>query len=155
MVCQWAPRPEPQVVLLDGRAGERRQQRHNGSVTQGEVFSILITTKHSIWRFDPRRDQLAPAPKVLDCVFHGNHVAGVGLYAQTPTTLIAQRLEFYDFTDEGIRASDNAEGRLCGSTPIAKYHPAISTLMAFTTILLTDSNGTAEASVWVGIGNWR
>jgi hypothetical protein len=87
--------------------------------------------------------------KVLDCVFRGNNVIPQGLLALNPDGLVAQRLQFYDFQNEGIRASDNKTVSYGSATPKID---SISDVFVdgVTNPTPGASNGTAEAGLWIG-----
>jgi hypothetical protein len=87
--------------------------------------------------------------KIMDCVFKGSKAIAIGVNGYNPTGLVMQRDQFFNFTDEGARLSNNSAVGYGGSTP------HITTL----TDLYIDgvsratpgaSNGTAEAGLWVG-----
>jgi hypothetical protein len=87
--------------------------------------------------------------QVLDCVFRGNKVIPYGLLAYSPGGLVAERLQFDDFTDEGIRASDNI------TVPYGAATPRIETISdidvnGVTRAVPESSNGTAEAGLFIG-----
>jgi hypothetical protein len=86
---------------------------------------------------------------VLDCTFEGHAVVPVGLLATNPDGLVAQRLVFTHFTDEGIRASDNQAVSYGGSVPQINSISDISVDgVSYSTPGASD--GTAEAGVWIG-----
>ena len=55
---------------------------------------------------------------MLDCVFRGNASIPYGLVALNPSGLKVERSEFFNFTDVGLRLSDNVTVSFGGSTPI-------------------------------------
>jgi hypothetical protein len=86
---------------------------------------------------------------VLDCVFRGNYAVRFGLLAFNVTGLDAQRLEFYGFTDAGLRASDQREVAYGGQTSRIDtvwdiYVDGVSRPVP------GSSFGTDEAGVWIG-----
>jgi hypothetical protein len=120
-----------------------------GAVVQGLAFDVSSAGKAfqggeiNVW--GPAGENLS----VLDTTFDGNRVIPIGLDAVNPDGLVAQRLTFTNFTDEGIRASDNKTVAYGAATP------KINTI---TDIFVNGvsrstpgaSNGTAEAGIWVG-----
>jgi hypothetical protein len=86
---------------------------------------------------------------VFDCVFYGNGVIPVGVLAYNPSGLRIARAQFFDFTDEGIRASDNVSEPYGSPTPIID---SISDISVDHVSRATPgaSNGTAEAGIWIG-----
>jgi hypothetical protein len=87
--------------------------------------------------------------KVLDCVFRGNRVIPQGLLVYNPDSLVAQRLQFYDFTNEGIRASDNQTVAYGSATPKIDSISDIY-VNGVTNSTPGASDGTAEAGLWIG-----
>ena len=86
---------------------------------------------------------------VLDCVFRGHGVIPVGLLAYNPQGLDVERSQFYSFTDEGIRASDNTSVSYGASTA---HISKISDILVDGVSRATPgaSDGTAEAGIWIG-----
>lgn len=86
---------------------------------------------------------------VYDCTFDGHGIVPVGLLAYNPDGLIAQRLTFAHFTDEGIRASDNFGVAYGAPTAVIN---AISDISVDGVSYPTPggSNGTAEAGLFIG-----
>jgi len=87
--------------------------------------------------------------QVLDCTFEGHGVIPVGLRATNVSGLVAQRLVFSHFTDEGIRASENA------TVPYGTATPTIDTISDISVDGVSrstpgSSSGTAEAGLWIG-----
>ena len=120
-----------------------------GGVAQGLTFDVSSTSKVfgggviHVW------GNGGTNTSVLDCVFRGHSVIPVGLLAYNPQGLDVERSQFYSFTDEGIRASDNTLVSYGASTP----------RMSRITDVLVDgvsrstpgaSDGTAEAGIWIG-----
>lgn len=87
--------------------------------------------------------------QILDCSFDGNKVVPVGLLALNPQGLVAQRLTFTDFTDEGIRASDNHTVSYGSATPRISTISDIS-VNGVSRSTPGASNGTAEAGLFIG-----
>jgi hypothetical protein len=87
--------------------------------------------------------------RVLDTTFRGNKAIPVGLLAYSPQGLVAQRDEFFGFTDVGLRASNNVAVAYGGSTP---HIASISDIYVDGVTRATPgaSNGTGEAGVWIG-----
>jgi hypothetical protein len=86
---------------------------------------------------------------ISDCVFRGNGVVPVGVLAYDPAGLRVQRSEFFDFTDEAIRASDNV------AVPYGHATPVIDTITDIEIDHVSrpvpgSSDGTAEAGIWIG-----
>jgi hypothetical protein len=87
--------------------------------------------------------------QVLDCVFNGRSVVPVGILDYNPQGLHIERVQLSNFTDEGIRASDNVA---------ASYGASVSRLDVIQDVSIDGvsrsapgtSNGTAEAGLWVG-----
>ena len=87
--------------------------------------------------------------QVLDCTFEGHSVVPVGLLALNPDGLVAQRLTFSHFTDEGIRASDNIPANYGNAAPLINSISDIS-IDGVTRSAPGSSNGTAEAGLFIG-----
>jgi hypothetical protein len=87
--------------------------------------------------------------RVLDTTFRGNKTIPVGLLAYNPQGLVAQRDQFFGFTDVGLRASNNQPVAYGGSTP---HIANISDIYVDGVTRATPgaSNGTAEAGIWIG-----
>jgi hypothetical protein len=86
---------------------------------------------------------------VLDASFDGGWAVGVGLLALDPAGLVAHRLTFRHFTDEGIRASDNVPAPYGARVPVIH---SISDIVVdgVSRAVPGSSNGTAEAGLWIG-----
>jgi hypothetical protein len=87
--------------------------------------------------------------QVLDCTFEGHGVVPVGLLALNPEGLVARRLVFTHFTDEGIRASNNQ------TVPYGTPTATIDTISDIVVDRVSravpgSSNGTAEAGIFIG-----
>ena len=54
---------------------------------------------------------------VLDCVFRGNAAIPYGIVALNPSGLKVERSEFFNFTDVGLRLTNNETVGFGGSTP--------------------------------------
>ncbi len=87
--------------------------------------------------------------QVLDSVFDGNGVIAVGLLDYDPQGLVAARLVFSSFTDEGLRASDNVQVAYGAPTPVIGSISDI-TVTGIGRSTPGSSNGTAEAGLWIG-----
>ncbi len=87
--------------------------------------------------------------RVLDTTFRGNKTIPVGLLAYNPQGLVAQRDQFFGFTDVGLRASNNQPVAYGSSTP---HIANISDIYVDGVTRATPgaSNGTAEAGIWIG-----
>ena len=87
--------------------------------------------------------------KVLDCVFRGNKAIGYGILGYNPDGLVAQRLEFYNFTGVALWASDNH------SVAYGTTNPVIDTISDIYVNCVSKSvpgasGGTGEAGLWIG-----
>jgi hypothetical protein len=120
-----------------------------GAVVEGLAFNVtdpsttLQSSEVNIWGASGERTQ------VLDSTFNGNWAIAVGLNAVNPDGLVAQRLQFTDFTDGGLRASDNTHASYGGSTAVINTITDIS-VDGVSESTPGGSNGTAEAGLWVG-----
>jgi hypothetical protein len=124
-------------------------QGPGGATVEGLAFNIASSSatfqggELNIW------GSAGENTRVLDSTFEGNAKVPVGLLAVNPDGLVAQRLTFHAFTDEGIRASNNQ---------VAAYDSPSVAIQSITDISVNGvsrstpgaSNGTAEAGVWVG-----
>jgi hypothetical protein len=86
---------------------------------------------------------------VLDSTFEGNWRVGVGLQALNPAGLVAQRLQFSDFTGYALRASDNVSVAYGSATPVMNTITDIS-IDGVSASTPGSSDGTAESGLWVG-----
>ena len=120
-----------------------------GGSVQGVVFDVSNSAKAPEGGIVHTWGPAGARVKVSDCVFHGNKVVPQGLLTDNSDGLVAQRLQFYDFTNEGIRASDNQLVSYGGAT--AKID-SISDIYVNGVTYSTPggSNGTAEAGLWIG-----
>ncbi|MGC9973942.1 MAG: hypothetical protein ABSC36_00950 [Gaiellaceae bacterium] len=120
-----------------------------GGSVQGVVFDVSDPAKISgsgivqVWGAGGAQS------KVLDCVFRGNKVIPQGLLVYNPAGLVAQRLEFYDFENEGLRASDNQAVSYGSATPKIDSISDIY-VNGVTNSPPGASSGTAEAGLWIG-----
>jgi hypothetical protein len=120
-----------------------------GGIVRGVAFDVSVSSKAfgggiiHVWGPGGANTQ------VLDCTFDGNNVVPVGLLAYNPQGLVAQRLTFQDFTDEGIRASDNKTVSYGASTPRISKIADIS-VDGVSRSTPGASNGTAEAGLFIG-----
>jgi hypothetical protein len=87
--------------------------------------------------------------QVLDCSFNGNAVVPVGILAYSPQGLHVERVQLTNFTDEGIRASDNVQVSYGASVPRMDLIQDVS-ITGVSRTLPGSSNGTAEAGLWLG-----
>jgi hypothetical protein len=120
-----------------------------GGVVRGIVFDVSDPNKAfgggivHIWGAGGRNT------KVLDSVFWGNRLIPVGVLAYNPDGLAVQRLQFREFTHEGLRASDNTHVAYGTPTPrIAVVSDIDVDGVAHTP--LGSSDGRAEAGIWIG-----
>ncbi len=86
---------------------------------------------------------------VTDCAFDGNGALAYGLYVLNPDGLVAERLSFRDFTDVALRASDNR------TVPYGSPTPRIQSIADIVVDGVSratpgESDGTAEAGLWIG-----
>jgi hypothetical protein len=87
--------------------------------------------------------------QVLDCVLRGNWTIPVGLLAYNPEGLRVERSQFYAFTDEGLRLSDNVTVAYGSATPrIGIVQDVLVDGVSRATPGASD--GTAEAGIWIG-----
>ncbi len=120
-----------------------------GAVIEGLAFNVSdpSTTPQSseinIWGASGERTQ------VLDSTFNGNWAIEFGLDAVNPNGLVAQRLQFTDFTDGGLRASDNVSTSYGGSTAVINSISDIS-VNGVSESTPGASGGTGEAGLWIG-----
>jgi hypothetical protein len=120
-----------------------------GGSVQGVVFDVSDPTKVLGGGIVHTWGPAGARASVLDCVFRGNRVIPQGLLALNPDGLVAQRLQFFDFQNEGIRASDNSTVSYGSATPKIN---SISDIYVNGVTYPTPgtSNGTAEAGLWIG-----
>jgi hypothetical protein len=87
--------------------------------------------------------------RLLDCVFRGNKLIAFGVRAYNPAGLVARRLKFSNFTRVALRASDNVHVRYGAQTA---HIARISDISVDGVSRRTpgDSNGRAEAGLWIG-----
>lgn len=123
----------------------------NGAIFQGLKFNITDATKthqssvFHVW------DAATPTTNIsfLDLDMNGNAVLAYGLYPVTKDSLnnlIARRLVIRNFTDVGVRISNNAIGDVV-TTAATLEDLDISGIKRATP---TISDGTAEAGIWIG-----
>jgi len=130
-------------LVLGGNFGS------NSPVIRGLTFDVSSTSKVlgggivHVW------GPSGVNASVLDCVFRGNASIPYGLLALNPSGLKVERSEFFNFTDVGLRLSDNVTVDFGGSTPVIE---AIRDILVDTVTRATpgSSNGTAEAGLMVG-----
>jgi hypothetical protein len=120
-----------------------------GGSVQGVVFDVSDPTKVLGGGIVHTWGPAGARASVLDCVFRGNNVIPQGLLALNPDGLVAQRLQFFDFQNEGIRASDNKTVSYGSATPKIN---SISDIYVNGVANPTPgaSSGTAEAGLWIG-----
>ncbi len=120
-----------------------------GAVIRGLAFDVTNSaatfqnSEVNIW------GAAGEGTQVLDSTFDGNWNVGVGLLALNPDGLVAQRLQFSDFTDSAIRATNNQ---------LASYGASVPTIQSISDISVDGvsrstpgaSNGTSEAGLWIG-----
>ena len=130
-------------VVVGGNSGS------GGAVLRGLVFDVQSTAQVlgggaiHVWGPGGANTQ------VLDTVVKGNWVVPVGLLAYNPAGLRVERSQFFSFTDDGLRLSDNKT---------VSYGAATPTIGVVQDILVDGvsrstpgaSDGTAEAGLWVG-----
>jgi hypothetical protein len=120
-----------------------------GGIMQGLAFDVLDPAatlqggELTVWGPAGRNTQ------VLDSTFEGNWAIAVGLLDMNPDGLTAQRLHFAHFTDEGLRASDDAAVGYGSPTPIIATITDIS-VDGVSRSTPGSSNGTAEAGLLIG-----
>lgn len=120
-----------------------------GAVVQGITFDVSSTAKVfgggilHIW------GPGGAATKVLDCVFRGNKAIEYGVLDYSPSGLVAQRLQFYDFTSVALWASDNTTVSYGATTPVIDTISDIY-VNGVSRSVPGASGGTGEAGVWVG-----
>lgn len=130
-------------LVLGGNFGS------GGGSVQGVVFDISDTSKVlggaivHIWGaggIDSR---------VTDCVFRGHGVVPAGLKAYQPAGLVAQRLQFFGFTDFGMLVTDNKTVPYGSATPRGKVISDIY-VDGVSRPVPGSSDGRAEQGVQVG-----
>ena len=89
------------------------------------------------------------ATQVLDSTFEGNWDVAIGLYAYNDDGLVAQRLQFSHFTDEGLLASHSQELSYGSASKVINSVSDIS-VNGVSRNTPGASNGTAEAGIWIG-----
>ena len=120
-----------------------------GATVEGLVFELdgssptFQDSAVNVWGASGERT------RVLDCSFDGDWQVGVGLLAMNPDGLVAERLSFARFTDEGIRASDNQAVAYGAQTAVIDTISDIS-VDGVSRSSPGDSGGTAEAGLWIG-----
>ncbi len=119
------------------------------AIVQGLAFDVSDPSKTfqsseiNIW------GRAGANSRVLDCTFEGHWAIGAGILAMNPSGLVAQRLRFSHFTDEGIRASDNVHVRYGAATPHISSITDIS-VDGVSYAKAGSSNGTAESGLFIG-----
>lgn len=139
----------PQGAVLTAGLVVGGNHSSGGAVIRGLAFDVTNSgatfqnSEVNIW------GAAGEGTQVLDSTFDGNWKVGVGLLALNPDGLVAQRLQFSDFTDSGIRATNNQ---------LASYGASVPTIKSITDISVDGvsrstpgaSNGTSEAGLWIG-----
>jgi hypothetical protein len=119
------------------------------SLLQGLVFDLIDPAKTfqggevNIWGPSGQNT------RIYDCVFKGNKVIGSGIFSLNNNGLDLQRDQFFNFTDEGIRAGDNVPVSYGGTTAHIKTMWDIY-VDGVTTSPPGATDGKAEAGIWVG-----
>jgi hypothetical protein len=124
-------------------------QNYPGAVVQGLAFNVSSSSKTFQSSEVNTWGSAGGNVQVLDCSFDGNGVVAMGLDAVNPAGLVAERLTFVRFTDEGLRASDNVQVAYGGSTPRIDTISDIS-VDGVSRSPAGSSDGTAESGVWIG-----
>jgi hypothetical protein len=120
-----------------------------GGIARGLAFDVsdaentFQSSEINIWGASGQNTQ------VLDCTFDGNAAIGTGVLALNAAGLALQRLVLTDFTDTGIRASDNVTVAYGSSTPVIDTITDVS-VSTIGRAAPGTSNGTAEAGLWIG-----
>jgi hypothetical protein len=120
-----------------------------GATVEGLAFNV---TDPSTTFQDSELNVWGPSgnnTSVLDTTFQGNWDVAVGLLVMNPAGLVAQRLQFTDFTDEGIRASDDVQVAYGGSVPVMNTITDIN-VNGVSRSTPGASDGTAESGIWIG-----
>lgn len=130
-------------LVVGGKVGS------GGAIVRGLAFDISSPDKTfqdgelNIWGSAGENTQ------VLDCTFDGHKHVAAGLLAVNPGGLVAERLTFSDFTNEGIRASNNNPVSYGASTPTINTITDIS-VDGVSRPVPGASNGTGEAGLFIG-----
>jgi hypothetical protein len=120
-----------------------------GTVMRGLKFDLADSTRTlgggvvHVW------GAAGAGTQILDCVLRGHATVPVGILVYNAAGLRVQRVEVYDFSDVGVRVSDNVSVGYGSSTPRADeisdvYVDGVSRSVP------GSSNGTAESGVWIG-----
>jgi hypothetical protein len=130
-------------LVMGGNGGS------TGGLVQGVVFDVSNSAKTLNGAIVHIWGTAGAQSKVLDTVFRGNKVIEVGLLVMNPEGLVAQRLQFYGFTDGALAASDN------DTVPYGATTPTIDTISdiyvdGVSRAVPGSSDGTAEAGLWIG-----
>ena len=118
-----------------------------GAVVQGLAFDVSTVAKtlqgSELITWGPAGNDL----HVLDTTFNGHGVIPIGLNGFNPSGLVARRLMLANFTDEGVRASDN----VVTDAP-SREISAISDISVdgVGRSAPGSSGGTAESGIWIG-----
>jgi hypothetical protein len=87
--------------------------------------------------------------QVLDCVLNGNAVVPDGILAYNPRGLRVERVQLSNFTDVGLRASDNVQLAYGASVPVMDVIQDV-VIDGVSRPVPGSSNGTGESGLWVG-----
>jgi hypothetical protein len=122
---------------------------NGGAVLQGLVFDVDDPEKTCAGALVHAWGSGGEFLRVLDSVFLGNDKITFGLLALSPNGLVAERLDFRGFTDVALRASDNIPVGYGGTTPRIISIADVS-VESVSRPVPGESEGTAEAGLWVG-----
>jgi hypothetical protein len=120
-----------------------------GAVIQGLAFDVTNSaatfqdSELNIW------GNAGEATQVLDSTFEGNWNVAIGLRAYNDDGLVAQRLQFSHFTDDGLLASHSQELSYGSASKVISSISDIS-VNGVSRSTPGASSGTAEAGLWVG-----
>jgi len=121
----------------------------NSPVLRGLTFDVSSTSKVMGGGIVHVWGNTGTNSSVLDCVFRGNAAIPYGIVAMNPQGLRVERSEFFNFTDVGLRLSDNVTVGFGSSTPTINTVKDIS-VDTVTRATPGSSNGTAEAGLMIG-----
>jgi hypothetical protein len=130
-------------LVLGGNYG------NSSPVIRGLTFDVSSTSKVMGGGIVHVWGNTGTNSSVLDCVFRGNAAIPYGIVALNPQGLKVERSEFFNFTDVGLRLSNNQTVGFGGSTPTIE---AIRDIYVDTVSRSTPgaSDGTAEAGLLIG-----
>ncbi len=121
----------------------------SGTVVQGLAFDISDPDKSFQGGEITEWGRAGRHLHVLDCTFEGHRVVPIGLQALDPRGLVAQRLVFRHFTDQGLSESTNHQVPYGSPTEVASLISDIS-VNGVSRAVPGSSDGTAEAGLWIG-----